>query len=701
LPAPDAFNAIRQAAAGRHLKTLAVLVDEAQAFFPRSGGEQIGDRLKTLLENDWAVREEGRKAALAFGLVGLPSLVERAGQNLMGLMRPLEGSDIDEEVLNTLILRFTNQRLFTTRDARAELARRSRNVFILKTLLERLVSIVASEGRAWASLNDVLSVERSLRADLEAGQEVAVQGWVRDALNDADTVNEWQPNPSLPVAVALAALHTEGHSLDRGTYERCEPILRQWCREAAQDEFTVATYPRLRFEEHARTLGERGVFSGGEFDSQLLEAWLVGLHRTFPKDEAERRAILSGAMLRVRTPSPLEPLDSQDGAEARLFAWANSAGERLGVRRVRLVDEEHRRRFMQAAEAVGRLREQALRHMAGSDYVFDLREVGLAAEDDSVALMIYRWIDGVDLQSRVGELSEVTVAEIGLRLARAVRFLHANGILHRDIRPRNIILADDPGPDLGIRPVLIDFGLARLEGREMRTRIDSDCSAPEVERESPIWTRAADVYALGRTLQALLSKDGDTGVLHDCVRGALAQDATARPTVDEMHEALTRGCQDLQVDARRGRAWTEVLSICGADSSLGFFGQTLHKAKSRFEGFDLGLHRDAFERCAELADFANQVLEARFGRGSGLGWLKEKGPPELRTDAITTLHRLRTNRNHGAGMAARIRLESTVVVKHTVEGMEAIGLHLKVRSLGTLARRFAAPAQAIQHPSPE
>jgi hypothetical protein len=189
-----------------------------------------------------------------------------------------------------------------------------------------------------------------------------------------------------------------------------------------------------------------------------------------------------------------------------------------------------------------------------------------------------------------------------------------------------------------------------------------------------------------------LSKEGDTGVLRECVSRALTQDPTARPTIDEAHEALARVCQDLQVDARRNRAWAEVLSICGADSNLGFFAQTLNKAKSRFEGFDLGLHRDAFERCAELADFANQVLEARFGRGSGLGWLKEKGPPELRIEAMTTLHRLRTNRNHGSGMAQRIRLESTVVVKHTVEAMEAIGIHLNARSLGALARRFSAPA---------
>src|SRR5262249_27258026 len=151
-------------------------------------------------------------------------------------------------------------------------------------------------------------------------------------------------------------------------------------------------------------------------------------------------------------------------------------------------------------------------------------------------------------------------------------------------------------------------GFARLEGREMRTRIASDCSAPEVQRHAPTWTRAADVFALGRTLQVLLSSEADTGVLRECVSSTVAEDPAARPTIDEVHVALTRACQDLQVESRRNRAWSEVLSICGADSTLGFFGQTLHKAKSRFEGFDLGLHRDAFERCAELADFANQVL---------------------------------------------------------------------------------------------
>jgi hypothetical protein len=195
-----------------------------------------------------------------------------------------------------------------------------------------------------------------------------------------------------------------------------------------------------------------------------------------------------------------------------------------------------------------------------------------------------------------------------------------------------------------------------------------------------------------RTLQTLLCEESETGVLREAVNDALAQDPAARPTIDEIHEALARACQDLQVETRRNRAWAEVLSICAADASLGFFTQTLHKARSRFEGFDLGLHRDAFERCAELADFANQVIEARFGRGKGLGWLKETGPVHLRTDAVGTLHRLRTNRNHGAGMAQRIRIDAATVIRHTISGMEAIGAYLEARSVGALARRFAAPS---------
>jgi tetratricopeptide (TPR) repeat protein len=97
-------------------------------------------------------------------------------------------------------------------------------------------------------------------------------------------------------------------------------------------------------------------------------------------------------------------------------------------------------------------------------------------------------------------------ARVIMRIARALDEAHARGILHRDVKPHNILL-DSSG-----EPYLTDFGLAKFHDRSldltksMATVGSPQYMAPEQARgESRNITTAADVYGLGATLYALLA----------------------------------------------------------------------------------------------------------------------------------------------------------------------------------------------------
>lgn len=126
--------------------------------------------------------------------------------------------------------------------------------------------------------------------------------------------------------------------------------------------------------------------------------------------------------------------------------------------------------------------------------------------DDGRGFLVMEYLSGGSLADRVerdGTLPWRDVTRIGVGLAGALETAHRAGVLHRDIKPDNVLLSDYGEPKLA------DFGIARLAaGTATRTGpvyASILYAAPEVLAAGSQSSAASDVYALGGTLLTLLT----------------------------------------------------------------------------------------------------------------------------------------------------------------------------------------------------
>ena len=138
------------------------------------------------------------------------------------------------------------------------------------------------------------------------------------------------------------------------------------------------------------------------------------------------------------------------------------------------------------------------------------------AEDDGslwivMELVKSRSLDKI-LTSR-GPLTAPRVARIGQQLLAALSAAHDEGVLHRDVKPSNVLIAaESVGGDQGWRAVLTDFGIAQSKGEPRLTMVGTvmgspGFTAPERLRGAAA-TPASDLWSLGATLYAAVEGHG-------------------------------------------------------------------------------------------------------------------------------------------------------------------------------------------------
>ncbi|MFB8102978.1 ABC transporter substrate-binding protein [Streptomyces sp. NPDC056007] len=281
----------------------------------------------------------------------------------------------------------------------------------------------------------------------------------------------------------------------------------------------------------------------------------------------------------------MQPLTSQDPRTvgpyrtlARLGAGgmgvvylARSAGGALAA--VKVIRAEHaadpgfRARFRREAEAAGRITGPWVVPVLGADT--EAREPWLATA----------FVPGPSLGEVVGAggaLPAGTVRALGARLAAALVTVHEGGLIHRDVKPGNVLLALDG-------PRLIDFGIARHEGATALTATDALIGtpgylAPEQASAGPVVGPACDVFSLGcvlvyaatgrrpfgdgspagvlfRTIHEEPDLDDVPRALLPLVTACLTKDPAARPGAGEVRDALGGGgARDEPVGGAGGEA---------------------------------------------------------------------------------------------------------------------------------------------------
>jgi hypothetical protein len=128
-----------------------------------------------------------------------------------------------------------------------------------------------------------------------------------------------------------------------------------------------------------------------------------------------------------------------------------------------------------------------------------------AGRHNGRVFLVMQLIEGSTLKNRiaVAPLSPAETAELGAGLAEALAHAHEEGIVHRDVKPSNILL------DASHRPYLTDFGISRLLDATTRTATGTLTGtaaylSPEQVLGRPVG-RPADIYALGLVLLECLT----------------------------------------------------------------------------------------------------------------------------------------------------------------------------------------------------
>ena len=156
-----------------------------------------------------------------------------------------------------------------------------------------------------------------------------------------------------------------------------------------------------------------------------------------------------------------------------------------------------------------------------------------------------QWVDGPTLATVIreeGALSEAVVAHVGIKLASALEAAHARRVLHRDIKPQNILL------DRSGEPKLTDFGLARQLDDPHITSAGMflgtpDYVSPEQAAAQPVDERT-DLYALGVVLFEMAI--GRRPFLGESIQEVLQQHRTEpAPVPKELNPNLSDGMNDL------------------------------------------------------------------------------------------------------------------------------------------------------------
>jgi serine/threonine protein kinase len=188
------------------------------------------------------------------------------------------------------------------------------------------------------------------------------------------------------------------------------------------------------------------------------------------------------------------------GGSARVYRARDHLASRNVAVKIIPNDVEDRQdfiaRFNREIEIV-----RALTH----DHIIEVYGFG---ETEEVVFLVMRLLDGDSLRKKLdttGQLPIGLAALYGAQMARALHYAHQHGIIHRDVKPSNMLLAKENPFHL----LLADFGIAKIQGLRGMTKSGIAIGTPEYmspeQAEGKESDPRSDIYSLGIVLYEMLA----------------------------------------------------------------------------------------------------------------------------------------------------------------------------------------------------
>jgi serine/threonine-protein kinase len=156
--------------------------------------------------------------------------------------------------------------------------------------------------------------------------------------------------------------------------------------------------------------------------------------------------------------------------------------------------EEYEGRFYQEARAAGRLSHQN---------IVTIYDVG---KSEDVAYIAMEFLQGRELRDLLNEQSILPinrVLDITIQVARGLAYAHEHGIVHRDVKPSNIMVMNDG------HVKITDFGIARMSSAAVRTQTGMVLGSPKYMSPEQVIGKAidqrSDIFSLGVMLYEMLT----------------------------------------------------------------------------------------------------------------------------------------------------------------------------------------------------
>lgn len=222
--------------------------------------------------------------------------------------------------------------------------------------------------------------------------------------------------------------------------------------------------------------------------------------------------------------------------------------------------EEYEGRFYQEAKAAGRL---------NHPNIVTIYDVGKSGDVAYIAMEFLQGRELRDIMNDSGMLPVDQVLDIVAQVAQGLAYAHEHDIVHRDVKPSNIMVVRDG------HVKITDFGIARMASSAVRTQTGMVLGSPKYMSPEQVMGKAidqrSDIFSLGVMLyemltgQAPFSGENVNAIMYQTLNAVPAPPSTLNPAVPEMANFIVakalakkledryRNAKDLAVDLRACR----------------------------------------------------------------------------------------------------------------------------------------------------